>query len=283
MPTTVPSIQRAAAILDALSGSPQGLSLSEVCERLKIPKSTAHNLCWTLVQVGQASRDARGSFRIGTAALRYAQAYGLQTDLVRDFCATLNTDTDLPEAHWLLSVLQGDQVLYLSSKQTGDPSGEPFQPGMQLPALYAAAGKAMLATLPAEAIRRLHAGRLHARLTRHSVESVESFLEQRESIRERGYSIAASEVREGMLYYAAPVFEGHDIAANAAVSVSLPSDRPGIATQRRTGAALLRVASALSRRLGANGAGLDAKAGSTDRGRSDTDPVRTRVAARVRP
>ncbi|CAN5262880.1 IclR family transcriptional regulator [soil metagenome] len=276
MPITVPALHRASAILDALSDSPHGLSLAEVCERLKIPKSTAHNLCWTLVQVGQASRDERGTFRIGTAPLRYAHAFVQQTDLVREFTGALNADGQLPVAHWLLSVLESDQILFLATFGASDPFNPGFVPGMRLPALYAATGKAILATLPEDEIRRLHAGRPRAPLTRRSVDSVESFLVQRESIRERGYAICADEVREGTLYYAAPVFDGTRSCASAGVSISLPSTRPSVAEQRKAAAALLRVASALSRRLGAAiNAGLGAEAA--------PPAVRPRAAVRARP
>ncbi len=250
MPTPVPALQRAAAILGLLSDSPNGLTLGEIRERLELPKSTAHNLCWTLVQTGLASRDERGTFRVGLAAVRHADAFARQDERVREFEAALAADADLPSAHWLLSLLQHDHVLVIAARTLGTPGGPIFTPGLRWPALCAASGKAILATRSIEEIRRLHGGRRPIQLTRASLASVDSFLPQRETIRARGYAEAIDEVHEGVMYFAAPVFDGSG-RASAGISVSLPSNRPSLAEQRRASSALLRLAAALSRRLGA--------------------------------
>jgi DNA-binding IclR family transcriptional regulator len=250
MPVLVPALQRAAAMLDMLAESPVGLTLGEIAERLALPKSSTHNLCWTLVQLGQMRRNHDGTFQLGTALLRYAQAFGEQTDLTREFKRALSAAPDLPDATFLLSVLDGSDVVYLSSRNGTHPMGVNFRVGMRLPALYAATGKAILATMPVETVRSIHGEGVAPRLTRHGVATLEAYLKQANEIRKRGYAVDVGEVREGMVFYAAPVFDGHHPCAVAAVSMSVYSAKPSKSDEKLASASILHLAAALSARLG---------------------------------
>jgi DNA-binding IclR family transcriptional regulator len=250
MPVLVPALQRAAAILDVLADSPVGLTLGEICERLALPKSSAHNLCWTLVQLGQMRRNPDGTFQLGTALLRYAQAFGEQTELTREFKRALNSAANLPDATYLLSVLDGSDVVYLSSRNGSHPMGVNFRVGMRLPALYAATGKAMLATMPAELVRKIYEDGVPPKLTRNGVATLDAYLKQAAEIRKRGYATDLGEVREGMVFYAAPVFDSRHSHAIAAVSMSVYSARPSKADEKAASDSILRLAADLSARLG---------------------------------
>jgi IclR family transcriptional regulator, acetate operon repressor len=70
----IPVISRAAALLRALDGQPQGLSLSQLSERISLPRSTVHRLVVALEVKGfVAAATPNGRVRLGTERLRLAE------------------------------------------------------------------------------------------------------------------------------------------------------------------------------------------------------------------
>ena len=55
---TVPAVERAIEILEALDASRRGLSISEISRKLEIPRSTAHILMLTLEKYGYVAKNA---------------------------------------------------------------------------------------------------------------------------------------------------------------------------------------------------------------------------------
>src|SRR5438445_429130 len=80
----VPAVGRSFQILDLLSRTPAPLGTSEVARRLRLPKSTAHGLLRSLVEVGagvrRAFRDVQAASRgwaAGAADVRVEKLDGL--------------------------------------------------------------------------------------------------------------------------------------------------------------------------------------------------------------
>jgi DNA-binding IclR family transcriptional regulator len=67
----VPAVDRSFQILDLLSRTPAPLGTSEVARRLRLPKSTAHGLLRSLVEVG-AVEETRQRYRLGPEVERLA-------------------------------------------------------------------------------------------------------------------------------------------------------------------------------------------------------------------
>jgi hypothetical protein len=70
-----------------------------------------------------------------------------------------------PEETVVLSVLSGTDALYVGVKKSARPLGLAFNVGMRLPAYLSGSGKAMLAWLPADEVRRRFAAGWSTRLT----------------------------------------------------------------------------------------------------------------------
>ncbi|WP_085317301.1 IclR family transcriptional regulator [Derxia lacustris] len=254
MSVLVPALERAAAILDLVAASPHGMTVAELAERLALPRSSTHNLCGTLAHVGQLHRETGGLYRIGPAIARYAEAFTEQTDLTREFGLALDRLAERDVAYLLATVDQCDTV-YLAHRNGSHPIGLNFRTGMRLPAAFTATGKAILSTLPPDEVRRLLRGRWPRALTRNSVESLDALLLQLEDIRARGWSVDAGEVRDGLLFYGAPVCAAGSARAVGAVSVSLFENEPATAQRERATQAVLRLAAEISARLGGSSAG----------------------------
>lgn len=70
----VPSVDRAVAVLDLVSGSPDGLSLAALTRAVELPKSTVYAVCQTLTSTRLLSRGADGSYRLGPAVIELSAA-----------------------------------------------------------------------------------------------------------------------------------------------------------------------------------------------------------------
>ncbi len=67
---SVPSLERALAILELLSQTPAGLALPEIAAALHLPKSSVHCLLITLERHRYLQRnDESGRYRFGTGLL----------------------------------------------------------------------------------------------------------------------------------------------------------------------------------------------------------------------
>jgi DNA-binding IclR family transcriptional regulator len=227
----VPAVERSSRLLDALADAHEPLSLAELARRLSLPRSSLHGLLATLVELDLARRNDEAEFSLGPRALRWADAFTAQSDLMRAFeshahrIAALGTDT------LMLATLDGSEVTYLACRQGSRPLAVNFRVGGRFPAVCTSSGKAMLASLDDKAIRQALGNGPFPRLTRHGITSLASLKRQLTDIRQVGHAIDDEETAEGMQCFGAPVFGARGKAAVAAVAVSVI--KAGLTAKRR--------------------------------------------------
>lgn len=249
----VPAVSRALAVLERLAAARGPLSLARLASDLSLPKSSVHGLCGTLVSLGYLRRQPDGTFLIGPRVMGLAEAFVSGTDVAREFAALWADIGVAPEETVVLSVLSGTDALYVAVRNSARPLGLAFNVGMRLPAYLSGSGKAMLAFLPADEVRRRFAAGLGTRLTRRGTRSIEALLKELAATRKRGWSVDDEAVREGVVSFGAPVFGASgDVAA--AVSVCINKGVLGADQGERHREAALAVADALTARLGGDAA-----------------------------
>jgi DNA-binding IclR family transcriptional regulator len=239
------AVSRAFALLEllALAGEPQRLSV--MAARLEMQKSTVHRVLGTLIGLGYVQQDAESScyratlklWELGSSLIaqhpvkRLAAAYLLQLH-----ASTRETVS--------LTVLSGDDVLYLEKIVAVRPMPFTSRVGSRAPATLTAGGKAMLAHEPgARAIVSRARERTHAKRRT----GVERILRELEEVRHQGY--ATSSFRPGVVSFAAPIM-GRDGRAAAAISVSAPETRLNGAKRAQILEQLLGTCAQLAERVG---------------------------------
>ena len=245
----VPAVSRALALLERLAEVRGPLSLARLASDLALPKSSVHGLCSTLVSLGYLRRQPDGAFLIGPRVMGLAEAFVSGTDVAREFAALWADAGGAPEETVVLSVLSGTDALYVAVRNSARPLGLAFNVGMRLPAYLSGSGKAMLAFLPAQEVRRRFADGLGTRLTKKGTRSVEVLLRELAVTKKRGWSVDDEAVREGVYSFGAPVF-GASGEVVAAVSVCINKATLGADQGARHREAALAVSEALTARLG---------------------------------
>lgn len=224
--------QRCLAIIELLADSAGAMPLGDIAEQLDLPKSGAHRLLATLVDLGWAEQDPETSFyrltmRLAILGQRFYDATGIS-----DSCQPL-LDRLAHQSHEFvrLAVVDSDSLVWVAHAQ-GAAGGLLYQPSLTtntVPLYATASGKAWLATLANEQALQyvLVNGGFHAadKYGPNVVRTIEALLRELDATRQRGYGMAMSEAEPGVSAMAAAIRSEEGGAALGTVSVAGPDLR----------------------------------------------------------
>ncbi|WP_134681359.1 HTH-type transcriptional regulator BhcR [Paracoccus ravus] len=222
----VRALDRALDVLDVI-GAGNGLTLSEIAQRLDLAPSTVHRVLVTLSARGMAEADAQSqTWHVGPAAFRLGSAFMRRSGLVERARPVLRQLMEATGETANLGILNGDAVLFLSQVETHETIRAFFPPGTRSPLHASGIGKALLAHAGPASLARMIQGLRLERFTPATLCTAEALAADLAVTRARGYAIDNEERAAGMRCIAAPVL---DLAGEAAagVSVSGPLHRMG--------------------------------------------------------
>jgi DNA-binding IclR family transcriptional regulator len=196
-----PAVTRAAAMLDLLAengGAPAGPS--ELGRRLGLPKSSIANICTALADAGLLRRVGTG-FALGRKLAELGGAYLTSVDAVQEFYEASHALPVGSEETIQLAVLDGIEMTYLARHDGRQPVRLTSQIGRRLPASVTATGKAALASLDDDEVRRRFENALLPVLTSRSIRTVDELIENLDLVRARGYAMDDEETVEGVVCF----------------------------------------------------------------------------------
>jgi IclR family pca regulon transcriptional regulator len=141
----VPGLHRGLRVLEILGAAETPMSLSDIARAMELSRSSAFRLVYTLRQM-EFIREAEqaNTFTLGSRVLNLGFAYLNQqpiTAIARPILATLRDETGV-STH--LSVLEGDDVLYLVSHQARSGYVSNMRTGTRTQAYASAIGWCLL-------------------------------------------------------------------------------------------------------------------------------------------
>jgi DNA-binding IclR family transcriptional regulator len=225
-PAGVKSAVRVLDIFELLVQHPNGLSLSEICTVLDLPKSSGHALLMTLAHRGYLREGRRErTYRLGPALFEIGSAYISSTDLVTDGQAIVSEVAHACDETVHLAVLDGSDVLYVVKEEGTCTIRMVSAVGKRFPAHGTGVGKVLLAALDNAALaERFPDDRPLAALTAKTITEPRAFRAELAAIRERGYALDSEESTPGLSCVAAPVY-GAGGTVVAAMSIAVPNVR----------------------------------------------------------
>jgi len=249
-PGSAPALDRALDILERLSTSRAGLTLSELSEQLQLPKNSVFRITQTLLARGYLERNSESlAFQLTGRLLKLAlprwNGYSLPA-LSRSSMIALRDKTRETVQLGVLSGLEGviiDQVEGL----------EPLRIAVDLGLRFAlhnnAPGKLFLAFLPSEQRAAALAKLKMPASTSRTITTKKELLLECERIVEQGYATDFAESDEGIHCIAGPIV---DAAQNVvgAIWVSGPSKRLPKSSFRELGVEVCEASDRISRTLG---------------------------------
>jgi len=217
---TIPVIDRMMEVLGVIERRPSGPTIRELTAALGLPRTSVYRILNTLQLHDMVHRDPRGGYHLGRRLLELAArvaAGGGDLDLA-SFCQPYLDRLAAEVGEGIkLSVLDADGVLVLAVAQGRRDYALTSTRGQHLPAHAGAAGKLLLAYLPAAELDRRLAAPLAA-LTPRTITDGKRLRRELARIRAQGWAQDKGENLPSILAYAAPVV-GPDGSVVAAVSV----------------------------------------------------------------
>ncbi|MFZ3554313.1 IclR family transcriptional regulator [Streptomyces sp. BH055] len=211
------SVVKALRVLHAVARADGPHRLGDIAERSGVSKASTHRVLATLVEEGYAAADGEGRYGCGNQ-LRAMAAQVLADDAVGIDAVLRALQQRLGQAVHL-AVPSGDHATYTHKVDPGHAYRIATDVGAPLPLHATAAGKALLAQLPAEeAGAVLDRTGLPAR-TPHTHTDRAELIKELAAIRDAGYATDYEEADASICSIAAPVLDA-DGTAVGAVSVS---------------------------------------------------------------
>jgi len=234
-------------LLEVLARSEKPLGVSELAVLLGLGKSNVHRLLQALVELRYAVKHEQTSgysaslkvWELGTALSgRMSIRNAAISEMDKLLASTRET------VH--LSVLDGDEVVYVHKLDSPEPVRSYSEVGGRAPAYCVATGKAIFAWQPEQRIAAIST-RLVAHTPRTIVEPA-AFAREMQKVRTQGYAVNKGEWRESVWGIAAPI---RDSAGNviAAIGISGPAARMKPAQLKNMAASVVGAAQAVTTTL----------------------------------
>jgi DNA-binding IclR family transcriptional regulator len=244
--TVVQSLERAFAILDEVSRRPAGVT--DIAERVRLPKSTVARLLATLAGVEAVERFDGVRWRIGPGVSALTAAASPERTLIAvarpvltDLVADLGEDAGL-------GLPDGNEILYVDQIESDNPVQVRDWTGTRAPLHAVPSGIVLLAEWPDDARDAYLAGDLAA-LTRRTVTDPARLRKRLLEVRRAGFAWGLEEFAEGIDSVAAPVRDARGNAI-AAVHVHGPAYRfPRVGDETAIASAVVDAAARVSRLL----------------------------------
>lgn len=243
----VKPVFKALQVLIVLGNERRPLTLTEICHRVRLPKTTVFRYLQTMTQCGFVTHDRyEDMYQLGTRLFELGQLAGQQLrirDIALPIMAALR---DRFNETVNLGILNGHDVVYVEMVESRHSLRMQATLGSRDPAYSTALGKAMLAYLDDPARH------LPPRLAQRTVSTMHtkaSVLASLARAREQGYALDDQENEDGARCIGAPIFE-YPGRVVAAISVSAPATRLRSDQVNDVAAAVKVAAAAISRQLG---------------------------------
>ncbi|HKV88112.1 MAG TPA: IclR family transcriptional regulator [Candidatus Dormibacteraeota bacterium] len=243
------SADRVLRVLEVFGPAERELSLSDIAERMQLPKSSVHRLLGTLISRGFVERDSQNHryslgirlFEVGSNVIHGRGLHAAAHPILEEL--TMSTGET---SH--LAVGSGTEAVYVYKLDGPSAIQMPSRVGGRAPGHATSIGKVLLAWGGSDLRRQMDGVPLRP-YTVNTITDLDGFDAELELVRSRGYATDMEEFEIGLRCVAAPVHDMTDrvIAAVgiAAPAIRLNEDAMSKAVEAVTGAGM-----AISRQLG---------------------------------
>lgn len=243
------SADRVLRALEVLTASRQDLTLSEIADRMHLPKSSVHRLLAVLITHGLVERDpATRSYRLGMRLFEMGSVVihqrGLHT-AAHPVVEELSVATG-ETCH--LAVLSGTEAVYVYKIDGASSIIMSSRVGGRAPSHCTSIGKVLMAWARPELLERVVASGLQ-RYTAATITSPDALSAELEKVRAEGCAFDLEEYEQGLCCVAAPV---RDYSGTVIAALGLAGPRSRVSKRRlnELTRSVVGAADAVSRKLG---------------------------------
>lgn len=222
--TATSSALRAFALIEQIAIADVPPTLEELTSASGLPKPTAYRILRLLMDNGLVERELRGKrYAVGPRLCALSLSVQMRTPRRRERQAILARLVDAIGETCNLTMLDGQEVVYVDRVETSANVRLHMQAGSRVPLHCTASGKLLLAQMaPYQVARLLGTGPL-ARYTERTIVSVDALMHALDKIRATGVGTDIGEYLEGSVCLAVPIRDARgDVCAAIAVHGPAP-------------------------------------------------------------
>jgi IclR family pca regulon transcriptional regulator len=221
----VQTLARGLSVIRAFDSEHTDLTLSEVARITGLPRAVARRFLHTLVQLGYMRTDGR-RFTLRPKILELGYAYLSSMTLPEIAMPHLEQLVEKVHESSSVSVLDGDEVVYIARVPTKRIMTVAIAVGTRFPAYATSMGRVLLAGQSDDWLDGFFASTELRALTSRTIAEPARLRRELNVVREQGWALVDQELEEGLRSLAAPIrdAEGRVIAAmNVSAHASLRS------------------------------------------------------------
>jgi IclR family KDG regulon transcriptional repressor len=224
----VQTIERTSLILDILGQSPQGISIRDLSEKVKLPKGTTHRLLSSLSYFGYVRQDPKTrNYFLGFKLVELGNLLLSQLDLRKEAEPYLRDLVERTKETVHMVILDRNEIVYIDKVETDQHTGGlrmASRVGLRNPAHSCAVGKVLLADLSEEGLNNFIKEKSLFKRTENTITDPIQLREHLNLVRRQGFAIDDEENEKGIRCVAAPIYNEVGRAV-AAISISVPAFR----------------------------------------------------------
>jgi DNA-binding IclR family transcriptional regulator len=242
-----PSTVRVVAVLEALARGPDGgVGVRQLAADLSLSRSVVHRILQTLAEIGIARALPSGTYQVGATLAAWGAFLANRHDLLSAASHIMErlVEDAQETAYLLVFDVQRDSLQVVAARHCHKPVRYILEIGSVAPLHSGAAGKAVLAHLPAAEVARIDVDESGSHATRSSEQLLADLAESRR----RGYAVSFGEQISDACGIATAFFV--DGSPAGALTLTVPSFRMRKALVKPYGALVKGAANELSAFLG---------------------------------
>ena len=203
-PNFVLSLARGLRVIESFEGHTEGRSNGEIAQATGLSRAAVRRLLLTLEMLGYVE-SSRRDYRLKTRVLKLGLSYLSSTSVVTAAQPILERITEVLGESASMSMLDGDQIVYVARSSASRILSAGLSVGSRLPAYCTSMGRVLLASLPdAELDEYLHRLKPKA-FTTKTVVDPRQLRKAILRVRKDGYALVSGELEDGLRAIAVPV------------------------------------------------------------------------------
>ena len=243
------TIQKAGELLALYDRDHTEWGVREAATKLKIAKSSAHDIMASLAKLGFLNRTEANRYRLGWRLVTLSETLLATTELRKEARPVMEELAAQYQETIHLAVLDDTQAVYVDKLEGRQAVRvELTSLGARLYAHCSALGKVLLAYSSEEDVRRIIETGGLPRFTPNTITDEEELSQALAKIRKQGYAYDLEEILLDLCCVGAPIYN-HTGQVIAAISMSIPAYRFR-RSQTEYRDAIVRAAKSISARLG---------------------------------
>jgi len=227
-PNFMKSLARGLAVIQAFNQQRRTLSVSQISQRTGIPRAAVRRCLLTLMQLGFVASEDERFYALRPRVLSLGHAYLASSPLGKAAQPVLWDVRSRLQETASISVLDGDQILYIARAPSSRLMAINLDVGSRLPASCTSIGRVLISHRDDEAIDAYVAAVKLVPYTPRTIVTAAGLRSELMRIRQQGFCVIDEELEIGLRTIAVPIVDRAG-SAIAALSVGVHTARVTVA------------------------------------------------------